>query len=400
MRKTLTDRQVAALKPRQARYSISDPDMTGHIVRVMPSGAKTFTAVARDPNGKQIWSSIGAADVMKIAEARELARTAIKRIRAGLSAVEVKPDSVGDVVAKWLKIYAEPKGLRTLKEIRRVLNSYVLPVWRDRDFVGIKRSDITKLMDNIADKHGARSADYTLSVFSRVANWHAARIDDYRPPMIRNMRRQSTEEQARTRVLDDAEIRAVWKAAESCGTFGAIIRIALLTAQRRTKISQMRREDVSDDGAWTIATESAREKDTGGTLELPEAALEIIRAQPHIAGNPHVFAGRGHLGPFKGWAPSKTMLDAKLPAGTPPWVIHDLRRTARSLMSRAGVRPDIAEKVMGHAVGGVRGTYDRHKYLTEKGDALARLAMLVDSIVNSQDKGGNVLSMPKRRTRK
>jgi hypothetical protein len=65
-----------------------------------------------------------------------------------------------------------------------------------------------------------------------------------------------------------------------------------------------------------------------------------------------------------------------------------LRRTARSLMSRAGVRPDIAERVMGHAIGGVHGTYDRHSYREEKADALKRLAALIKSIVNPAQ--GNV----------
>ena len=68
--------------------------------------------------------------------------------------------------------------------------------------------------------------------------------------------------------------------------------------------------------------------------------------------------------------------------GMPPWVLHDCRRTARSLMSRAGVRSDIAESVFGHAIQGVEGTYDRYTYTDEKADALARLAVLISTIVN------------------
>lgn len=66
----------------------------------------------------------------------------------------------------------------------------------------------------------------------------------------------------------------------------------------------------------------------------------------------------------------------------PAWVLHDLRRTAKSLMARAGVRPDISERVLGHVIGGVEGVYDRHTYRDEKADALKRLAALIDSIVN------------------
>jgi integrase len=77
--------------------------------------------------------------------------------------------------------------------------------------------------------------------------------------------------------------------------------------------------------------------------------------------------------------------------------LHDLRRTARSLLSRAGVSSEHAERIMGHAIEGVEGVYDRHSYRDEKADALKRLATLIDSIVNLRD---NVLPMAKRKRRK
>jgi integrase len=77
----------------------------------------------------------------------------------------------------------------------------------------------------------------------------------------------------------------------------------------------------------------------------------------------------------------KREFDAKLP-NVAPWVLHDLRRTSRSLLSRAGVPSEHAERVMGHAIGGVEEIYNRHSYRDEKAHALARLATLIDSIVN------------------
>jgi hypothetical protein len=94
--------------------------------------------------------------------------------------------------------------------------------------------------------------------------------------MRRDQRRPT--ERARDRILDDNEIRVLWKAAEESATFGAIVRLLLLTAQRREKIVTMKREDVRD-GRWIIATE-AREKGNAGTLVLPQVALDIIEAQP------------------------------------------------------------------------------------------------------------------------
>ena len=117
-----------------------------------------------------------------------------------------------------------------------------------------------------------------------------------------------------------------------------------------------------------------------GSSCLPANALEIIKRQPRFSSNPYVFAGRGNKH-INAWSQSKAALDASL-SGVDPWVLHDLRRTARSLMARAGVRPDVAERVMGHVIGGVEGVYDRHSYRDEKADALKRLASLVEIIIN------------------
>jgi integrase len=238
------------------------------------------------------------------------------------------------------------------------------------------------LLDRVEDNHSARQADYVLSVVRSVMNWYATRHDDYVPPIVRGMRRQSPTAQARARTLDDDEIRLIWHAAEGAGNFGAIVRMCLLTAQRRTKVETIRWCDISDAGEWSVPTE-AREKGTGGLLVLPTSAIAIIRAQAQFGENPFVFAGRGK-GPFQGTGYAKARFDAALPS-LAPWVIHDLRRTARSLMSRAGVRPDIAERVLGHVIGGVEGVYDRHSYFDEKADALRKLAALIESIVNPQE---------------
>src|SRR5262249_25382175 len=150
--------------------------------------------------------------------------------------------------------------------------------------------------------------------------------------------------------------------------FGALVRLLLLTAQRHDKVLTMKWIDIAD-GVWTIRTEP-REKGNAGVLELPPLALSVIDELPRFANNNFVLAGRGATHIAKS-GKSKAAFDAKLPADMPAWTLHDLRRTARSLMSRAGVRPDIAERVLGHAIGGVQEIYDRHKYRAEKAAALA-----------------------------
>jgi integrase len=392
MRRTMTDKGVAALKPRAQRYAVGDPELRGHWIRVQPSGAKSYVAVTRTPDGKQLWTTVGTTDAMSIDAARERARAILQRVRAGLPAVEPKAETFAAVVANWLKRHVEANALRSSREIARLLAVHVLPVWQDREFTSIRRSDVAALLDHVEDHHSARQADYVLNVVRSVMNWYATRHDDYNPPIVRGMKRQKVA--TRARVLDDAELRAIWQAAERNGTFGAIVRMCLLTAQRSRKVAAMKWPDI-ENGAWSVPKEP-REKDTGGTLVLPPMARTIVEAQPRLASNPHVFAGRGS-GPYRGFSAGKVALDAQRAKETPQWQIHDLRRTARSLMSRAGVRPDIAERVLGHAIGGVEGIYDRHAYRDEKAHALARLAALVDGIVHQRD---NVLTMSKRRKRR
>ena len=253
--------------------------MTGHYVRVQPSGAKTFVTVARSPAGKQVWVSLGAADAMPIEEARRRARAAIGRIRDGLPAFEAAPDTFAAIAEQWLTRHVEAKRLITERQIRRLLRVYVLPHWAGRPFLGIRRSDVAAVLDRIEDNHGARQADMVLTIIRSLMNWYATRNDDYAVPVVRGMARHPTAEHARARVLADDEIRAIWAAAESSGMFGGIVKLALLTAQRRTKVSTMRWADLSPEGEWTIPN-APREKNTAGTLMLPQMALAVAAHSP------------------------------------------------------------------------------------------------------------------------
>jgi integrase len=353
--------------------------------------------VTLDPHGKQVWATLGTTDVLTIAEAREKARTAIKRVKQGKPALETpppKPDTFEDIAEQWLKRHVRAKGLRSEHEITRLLHAHVYPAWHGRAFLSIRRSDVAALLDEVEDDHGARQADYVLAIVRGVMNWYASRSDDYVPPIVKGMRRTNPKERARSRVLTDDELCAMWKAAETDGTFGALVRLLLLTAQRRAKVVSMRRKDISADGVWTIPAE-AREKGTGDELVLPPLALDIVRAQPQLGDNPYVLAGRGD-GHTNGYSKAKRQFDAKLPR-IEQWQLHDLRRTARSLMSRAGVASEHAERVMGHVIEGVEGVYDRHRYRDEKRDALTKLAALIDNIVYPRT---NVVPLAKRRKRR
>jgi integrase len=327
---------------------------------------------------------------MGIEQSREQARTILQRVRAGLPAVEPKAETFGTVLDNWLKRHVQKNGLRSRDKIVDLIERHISKDFRAREFTAIHRSDVAALLDEVEDGHSARQADHVLAIVRAVMNWYATRHDDYVPPLVRGMGRTDPKKRSRARVLDDDEIRAVWKVAEANGTYGALLRLLLLTAQRHDKVLTMKWADISPEGIWEIATEP-REKGNAGALRLPAVARAIIDAQPRYADNPYVLAGRGatHIANS---GKTKAAFDAKLPADMPPWTIHDLRRTARSLMSRTRVSSEHAERVMGHAIDGVEGVYDRYEYAAEKAEALAKLANLIDGIMHPRD---NVMPMTK-----
>ena len=391
MPRKMSDKGVAKLKRRRKRYATPDPELRGHWIRVQPSGSKSFWTVARDPKQKQVWTYVGPCDAMTIEEARAKARTILNRVRAGLPAIEAKGETFDVVIADWRKRYVEGKKLRTGDKMLSLIDRHISTELRSRVFTEIHREDITALLDKIEDENGAPLADKVLTVIGSIMSWYAIRHRDYVPPLVKGMRRTDPKKKERDRVLDDDELRLVWNLAGQQRTYGALIQMLLLTAQRLDKVLSMKWEDIDADGVWTLPT-APREKGNVGKVRLPPAAVAILDALPRYTGNPFVFAGRGqrHMsasGMFK------AKFDAKLPSDMPNWRLHDLRRTARSLMSRAGVSSEHAERVMGHAIGGVEGVYDRYRYADEKAEALQKLANLIDGIVH------NVVPMRGKRAR-
>lgn len=130
-------------------------------------------------------------------------------------------------------------------------------------------------------------------------------------------------------------------------------------------------------------------------------ALDIIRAQPRHVSSPFVFPGRFDDRPQNGFSKAKAQLDAAIAKkggdAIPRWVIHDLRRTAQSLMARAGVASHISERVLGHAIPGVEGIYDRHHHMEEKATALQSLAKLINGIVTKPTPPEKILPAPRCR---
>jgi integrase len=287
--------------------------------------------------------------------------------------------------------YLKREGKRSTDQTRAVLARLVFPKLGSRPIAEIKRTDIIRLLDKIGDERGFSMADITLAHVRRVMNWHASRSDDYRSPIVRGMASTKPSERARSRVLSDEEIRAVWTVAETHrGPWGPFLQFLLLSGCRRNEAAQMVWNEL-DGGVWTIPGERYK---TGRELVLPLSplALTAIERLPRIAGSKFVFTFDGQHA-FANFSKAKGQFDKA--CGVTGWTLHDLRRTARSLMSRAGVSADVAERCLGHMISGVRGTYDRHAYFDEKKRAFEALATLVERIINPP--GENVVSLASTR---
>ena len=212
-------------------------------------------------------------------------------------------------------------------------------------------------------------------------------------PIVKGMARTKPTERAGTRSLSDEEMRLIWPLLDECSTFGRVVRMLLLTGQRRFEVAHMEWKELGAEGVWAIPAERYKTK-RSHFVPLSRTALAIVEAQPRTGAL--VFPSAANT-KFSGFATHKLALDRKVTernGGEPlkPWRLHDLRRTAKSLMTRAGVRPDVSERVLGHVIAGVEGVYDRHSYLDEKRAALETLAAMVDRILNP---ASNVLPLAK-----
>jgi integrase len=251
------------------------------------------------------------------------------------------------------------------------------------------------MLDKVEDQAGPVQADRVRAYLRKALSWYAERDDEFNlnAAFVRVEPRANPKERARSRVLSDDELRVLWPFLSDAGTFGALLKTLLLTAQRRDEVAKMAWTEIGADGIWTIPAERYKTK-RSSHIPLSNAARTVIEAQPRIDGCSYVFPSRTKT-PFSGFGKCKVRLDkailidmrrraangAKIEP-LPNWTLHDLRRTAKTLMVRAGVRPDISERVLGHVIAGVEGTYDRHSYENEKRDALEKLAAMIERILN------------------
>jgi integrase len=418
MTKILTAVSLKNLRPKAKVYEVSDKGCRGLRVTVQTSGHLSWAvryrfrgmprkivlgSVLIEDRAQEVHPDSGTVPMLdtplSLTDARWLAAQALRQVKSGVDPAAAKQaalrnESPADTVRTVSEKYIERKAHLRSRAQRQYDLTLINAVLGSHLITAVKRSDVVRLLDKIERDNGPAAADRVKSTWQILARWHAGRSDDFRPPILlkddkRNMAK------ARARVLSDDELRQVWRAADNmAGPFGRYVQFLLTTSVRRNEASGLRRSELTNGGTtWIIP--AARYK-TGHDLLVPlsGAAQQILESIPIICNGDVVFTTDGKR-PIGGFSRFKRLLD-QVAGISDRWTLHDLRRTARTLMSRAGVDADIAEKCLGHAVGTIRATYDRHEYENEKRDAFELLAGQIARIVNPESK---VVEMPKRRRR-
>jgi integrase len=378
--------QKATAEPEAERSIYWDSTLPGFGLLVTSAGHRSFVVQYRSAGRSRRMTLDG---VLGLVKARQRAKTLLGAAAADRDPLEERRKAAArteDTFESIANSYLDREGreLRTVKERRAALKRLVYPTMGKRPIQDIRRSDVVKLLDKIEDQNGPVMADRTLASIRKIMNWHASRSDDFRSPIVRGMARTNGDRK-RARILTDDELRAIWTTAEKTeGPFGRFVQFLLLTGSRRNEAAAMARAPAEKPellGAdWTLP--AARNKVNVELVRpLSPAALAILEKLPRIGKRGFVFTTNGRA-PIGGFSRFKRLLDEA--SGVTGWRLHDLRRTARSLMSRAGVPSDHAERCLGHVMPGVRGVYDRHEYHAEKRQAYEMLAALVERIIDPQ----------------
>jgi integrase len=292
-----------------------------------------------------------------------------------------KADTFAAIAMRYLE-HDDTAMLRTVGQLRDRLTRIVFPLIGDRPIRDIERPDVVEALDTIASKNGRGQANHCLSVIIQVCDFYADRARDYDPPRLKKLKRKIA---SRERVLTDDEIRRVWNTGDRFAKF------LLLSCARRNEVAGMQWKEI-DGNVWTLPAARNMKTEKDCVRQLPKAVLELL--PPRGDDDDFVFEGTPGQ-PFKSFSLAKENLDKA--SGTSGWRYHDLRRTARTLLSRAGVSPDHAERCLGHIIGGIRGVYDKWEFPGEKKHAFEALADLVGTIVNPLPPAAKVTNLNQER---
>lgn len=385
MRKRLTEVGVEKIAPQAGkRLEVFDALTPGLAVRVTETGRKSWSLMyrvaGRGEGGKRgplRRMTLGQYPLVRLAEARDLARAAYQRAEAGEDPADARRDEARQraelvfeaILDDFIELHAKAKT-KKWRDTERLLREQVVADWRGMPIDKVTRGMCFRLLDRVTREAGVSQAREVRKQLTKMLNWAADR--DYIPANpLAGAKMPDLGYVERERVLSMEELRSVWDAAGEMGyPFGSLIRLLILTAQRRGEVANLRRE-------WLI------ELDGGPAFEVPGAMRKTGRpqvvplsdpARAILDGLPKWNAGDFLLSTTHGQRPISGFSKAKARAvrlsGVDDWTLHDLRRSAATEMARMQVPQEHIERILGHEVQGVHGTYNRYTYLDEKRAAL------------------------------
>jgi integrase len=355
---------------------VFDDDVPGFGIRMRASGAQTWIFQYKI-GGRTRRLVIGQVSAIKLAKARDIASELHAKVRLGGDPASEKREKVqraldtfGSLAERFLEQYRA--RLRTKNEVSRHLQKYAAPL-HSSPVDSITLRDIADLLGKIDKASGGVTANRVRASLSACFSW--AMREGLAPsnPVANTNKR---EERARNRVLSDDELRRIWSAAGD-GAYGTIVRLLILTGQRRSEIGELRWPEVDlERHVLNLPAERTKNK-RPHVVPLTPTARTLLEGR--LRAGDAIFE-------FTAWAYSKDLLDKR--SGVSDWVIHDIRRTVATGMADIGIQPHIIEAVLNHVSGhkgGVAGIYNRANYAAEKAAALARWDEHVASIVGVQE---------------
>jgi integrase len=403
MSKNLTQLSLDNIKPGPARREIPDGKEAGLYFVVQPSGA-TGWALRYRFGRKTRKLTIGSYPEIGLARARAAAARAKGSISDGNDPCAQKKtqraarrqtsDTVEKVIEDFVNLYARPQT-RDWRETARILAQFA-KAWEGRRLAEIGKADIHRVLDGIVTRGAPIGANRAFAQLRKMCRWAVSRGIVSASPCD-GIDRPSAEK-SRDRVLETDELRFMWHAADNLGfPFGPIIKLLILTGQRRSEVGGMEWRELDFDRAtWTIP--AARSKNRRAhVLPLSPQAVEVIKSLPRFSGSKFVFSP-GKTAP-SGFSRAKTRADRIIAKanGEPiqPWILHDIRRSVASGMAALGVNLPVIERCLNHVSGsfsGIVGVYQRFDFADEMRAAMERWGRHVEAMA-SQEPGGNVVEL-------
>jgi integrase len=350
-----------------------DTAVTGFGARKQINGV--FYYVRYRVNGSQVIKSIGRHGALTPDTARQKARHLLGTVAGG---VDPFAATTGETLATAVERYLDrKKGVlkpTSFAATALYLRKAAEPLHRLRlDQIG--RRKIAALLGEIETTSGAVSRNRARSALSAMFAWAIQEGLLDQNPVTGTAK--ADEGGSRERVLTHDELRTLWRGLGD-DTFSNVVRLLLLTGQRRNEIGHLQWSEIDLDAKQINLPASRVKNSRDHTVPLSAQALAIIEGSPRRNSSDFLFGERG----FYHWDRAKARLDQRV--GIADWHLHDLRRTAATQMAELGVMPHVIECVLNHVSGsrgGVAGIYNRSKLLEPMREALQRWADHVEALI-------------------